>query len=174
MNTPLEIEYKFLIRFPDLSLLSTLPDYKKEDMRQMYLLLPDENGNRRIKLRIREVRNDQEVRYIKTFKKTITDLTRVEEEEEISKEEFEKLSRFINPDTFPLTKTRHSFSLNGFTYEVDIFPFWQDRAYLEIEVESEDITPPIPEFLSVIRDISHDKRFRNSALAGNIILEPIE
>ena len=174
MNKPLEIEYKYLIKYPDTDTLKDQPDYKKEVMCQMYLLLPDEKGNKTKKCRIRRVERDNEVRYIKTFKETIMDLTRIEIETEISEEEYNDLSKFINPDTFPINKERHSFSLLGFTYEIDIFPFWQDRAYLEVEVESEDIKPPIPDFIRVIKDVSFDKRYRNSALAANIILEPIE
>lgn len=174
MTAPLEIEYKYLIRFPDIDILKKQPSYKKEAMCQMYLLLPYENGQRNIRCRIRKVENGENTRYIKTFKETVTDLTRIETETEIDKEEYDKLTLFRNPDTFPIVKERHSFSLSGFVYEVDVFPFWQDRAYLEVEVSSEEITPPIPEFIDVIRDISHDKRFRNSALAANIILEPIE
>lgn len=174
MNKPLEIEYKYLIKYPDTDTLKAQPEYKKEILLQMYLLLPDEKGNRTKKCRIRRVERDNEVRYIKTFKETITDLTRIEIETEISEEEYNDLSKFINPDTFPINKERHSFSLSGFTYEIDIFPFWQDRAYLEVEVESEDIKPPIPDFIRVIKDVSFDKRYRNSALAANIILEPIE
>ena len=174
MNKPLEIEYKYLIRYPDISMLKTKPLYKCEELCQLYLQLPqgmDENGT---KCRIRSVKNGDKVSYIKTFKKSLTDMTRIEIESEISEEEFTALSKYIREGYAPISKHRHTFSLYGFIYEVDVFPFWEDRAYLEIEVDSEDTKPPIPDFIHIIKDVTTDKRYRNTALAQNIITEDID
>lgn len=173
MNKPLEIEYKFLIAFPDIALIQAQPEYKAEEMYQVYLELPkdmDENGTH---CRIRCVKSDFEKKYIKTFKESLSDMTRIEVETEISEEEFNSLLSFRRKGYNPIHKQRHSFKLYGFTYEIDIFPFWQDRAYLEIEVEAENIKPPIPEFINIIKDVTTDKRYRNTALAQNIITDEI-
>ncbi|MGN0452676.1 MAG: CYTH domain-containing protein [Ruminococcus sp.] len=171
-NEPLEIEYKFLIRFPDLERMSREHGYKAEELCQIYLALPVAEGGFQ-NCRIRRIKSDEGTRYIKTFKQDVTDMTRVEVEQEISEKEWQELSIFRNPTRFPLKKTRHSFKWQGFTYEVDIFPFWSDRAYLEVEVQSEDTKPPIPDFIEVIKDITKDKRYRNSALCQSVILEPL-
>lgn len=173
-NTPLEIEYKFLIRFPDVEILKKQPQYECRELTQMYLTLPDSFGEKKGRCRIRCVKDSEGVKYIKTFKKKITEMTRVEIESEISEEEFMQLSKYSNEGYSPISKIRHSFVLSGFTYEVDIFPFWNDRAYLEIEVESEDTKPPIPDFLTIIKDVTCDPRYRNSALAQKIFTEPID
>ncbi len=173
-NKPLEIEYKYLIRFPDLTALETQPEYKCCELLQMYLSLPENLSEGSTRCRIRSVRNSAGVKYIKTFKQKITEITRVEIESEISEEEFNLLSNYIAKGYSPIHKVRHSFKLFGFTYEVDIFPFWSDRAYLEIEVESEEVKPPIPDFITVIKDVTFDPRYRNSALAQKIITEPIK
>lgn len=173
MNKPLEIEYKFLIDFPDISTMEAQPEYKVEEMYQVYLELPsgmDENGTY---CRIRSVKNGQEEKFIKTFKESLSDMTRIEVESEISREEFNSLLAFRRQGYNPIRKHRHSFRLFGFTYEVDIFPFWQDRAYLEIEVEAENIKPPIPDFLKILKDVTADKRYRNTSLAQNIITDEI-
>lgn len=171
-NLPLEIEYKFLIKYPDTSILSAQPCYKKEEMCQLYLSIPDENGQY-TNCRIRKTVAGEKVRYIKTFKKPVSMMTRIEVESEISKEEFDSLSKFLKPGFSPIEKVRHSFSLHGFTYEVDVFPFWSDRAFMEVEVQSESITPPCPDFIRVIKDVTEDVRYRNSALAKEIITEDI-
>lgn len=173
MDKPLEIEYKYLIRYPHIKTLEAQPKYKVEAMCQMYLELPaasDENGKY---CRIRSIKCGNEIRYIKTFKESISDMTRIEVESEISEEEFKTLSKYIRQGYKPINKHRHSFELNGFTYEVDIFPFWQDRAYLEIEVDSEDVIPSIPNFIEVIKDVTSDRRYRNTSLAQQIINEDI-
>lgn len=100
-------------------------------------------------------------------------MTRIEIEDEISKEEYDSLSRYIREGYAPIKKTRHCFSAHGFVYEVDVFPFWDDRAYLEIEVDSESTNPPIPDFIQIIKDVTADKRYRNTALAQKIITEEI-
>ena len=172
MQQPLEIEYKFLIRYPDISILSTQPEYKCEKMLQLYLELPKaENGFD--KCRIRKVESKDDVRYIKTFKQSLSDMTRIEIESEISEDDFVALSRYLRKGYNPIEKYRHSFVCNGFTYEVDVFPFWNDRAYLEIEVDSENTKPPIPDFLHIIKDVTADKRYRNTSLAQQIITEDI-
>ena len=38
---------------------------------------------------------------------------------------------------------------------------------MEVELENEAQEFPIPEFVSVIREVTSDKRYRNSALAVN-------
>ena len=173
MNKPLEIEYKYLIRYPDTEVLRSQPNYRAEEMCQLYLELPSEHNGKGTHCRIRSIKSNDGIRYIKTFKESITDMTRIEIESEISEEEFTKLSEFIRQGYSPIYKVRHSFELFGYTYEVDIFPFWQDRAYLEIEVESEDIKPPVPDFLSVIKNVTSDYRYRNTSLAQCVITEDI-
>lgn len=173
MNKPLEIEYKFLIRYPDVSIFQNQPDYRCQKITQLYLELPqgmDENGTR---CRIRSITERGETKYTKTFKTSITDMTRIEIENEISEEEFSSLSKYIRKGYSPIKKVRHSFQLYGFTYEVDIFPFWNDRAYLEIEVDSENTRPPYPEFIEIIKDVTADKRYRNTSIAQRIITEKI-
>lgn len=165
---PLEIEYKYLIEYPDTVFLATLPRYEMQEILQIYTRLP--TGR---KCRIRKSVQNGTVKYEKTFKQDVTAKTRVEIEEEITKEEFDALSLLRISDRLPIEKVRHSFSLEGFVYEVDVFPFWNDRAFLEIEVESEDIEPPIPDFIHVIKDVTEDKRYRNSALSRQIIFEEI-
>ena len=61
----------------------------------------------------------------------------------------------------------------GFKYEVDVFPFWNDRAFLECEVESEDTEIPIPSCVMIIKEVSFDSRYKNSVLAQKITTEKL-
>ncbi len=142
-------------------------------MCQIYIELPegtDENGRY---CRIRSVKGKDGIKYIKTFKESISPMTRIEIESEISEEEFNALAKLRREGYSPILKHRHTFCLHGFTYEVDVFPFWSDRAYLEIEVNSEEIKPPVPDFIHIIKDVTADKRYRNTSLAQHVITEEI-
>ena len=167
-NEPLELEYKFLIEMPDLKVISAQPEFKEKHLTQLYLELPPALSEFGTRCRIRKTEEGGKVSFRKTFKKDISGLTRVEVEEEISESEYKELAKFLRKGTAPIEKTRLTFFYEGYTCEVDIFPFWQNRAFLEIEVESESVTPPIPPFIKIIKDVSTDRNFRNSALAYRI------
>lgn len=164
-NLPLEIEYKFLIEMPSVDILRNQPEFKELSLTQMYLSLPQGLSPYGRRCRIRKSVSDDKTTYFKTFKSDINHLKRIEIEEEISEEEYIELSSFILDSTSPVSKRRLTFSLYGYTYEVDIFPFWCDKAFLEIEVKSEDDLPPVPDFLKVIKDVTKDKTYRNSSIA---------
>lgn len=168
MNTlPLEIEYKYLIAYPDISKLQTMPEYRCEHLTQLYLSIPSENSVPQ-NCRIRKTVSDSGVVFTKTQKQDLGGITRIEIENEISEEEYLDLSRFIRDGYRPIEKSRHSFRYDGRICEVDVFPFWDDKAFLEIEVDSADIIPNTPDFLVIIRDVSTDRAFRNSSLARQL------
>lgn len=178
-NLPLEIEYKFLIEMPSAEKLKAMPDYREKKLCQMYLELPhgvDAFGSR---CRIRKTEENGKVSFVKTFKRDIVSdevsaaLTRVEIEDEISEDEYNTLSGFIRSGTAPVEKLRITFSFKGHTLEVDIFPFWDDKAFLEIEVQNQDIVPELPDFIKVIKDVSLDKAYRNSSIAQQIFLSSL-
>ena len=52
--------------------------------------------------------------------------------------------------------------------ELDVYPFWQDRAVLEIEVESETEAVTLPPCLTVIAEVTADKRYKNVNLAKSV------
>ena len=167
-NKPLEIEYKFLIEMPHLKILEAQPEFKAKKLCQMYLELPEGFSEFGTRCRIRKTESEGKVTFYKTFKKDVTGITRIEIEEEITEAEFNKLSQFLSKGTAPVEKTRYTFFYEGYTCEVDVFPFWQNKAFLEIEVENEKVTPPLPPFIKVIKDVSTDKMYRNSVLAQMI------
>ena len=49
--------------------------------------------------------------------------------------------------------------------------FWKTQAFLEVELLDESDEVRLPDFIEVIRDVSADDRYRNSALAKEIPAE---
>ena len=160
---PLEIERKFLIEYPDISELRKMPDYKVEHMAQTYLLQSEDF----VGGRLRRIEAESGVRYVYTYKVRLSDMTRREYEREIDEQEYRSLMERKNPLASSIIKDRHSFSYMGLTYELDVYSFWDDKATLEAEVDSESARIPIPPCVKLIKDVTDDRRYNNSKLAMN-------
>lgn len=157
---PLEIERKFLVAMPDLDALQRTHGAVGVEIEQTYLL--DEDGK---KSRIRKRGRDGHYLYFHTVKTNISDTKRIETETRITKEEYDTLMQYADPKRNTIQKTRYCFVHGGHYFELDVYPFWDDKAVMEIELLTEDEPFDIPPFITVIEDVTSDKRYRNSALA---------
>lgn len=164
MKDGLEIERKFLIKYPDKEVISLINGLRVTQIEQSYL-----NDNSRI----RKIVEEDKTSYIKTVKKYITDVKREEKEWEISEEEYLTALKDKKKGADTIFKTRYALPLFGLVYEIDIFPFWNDRAFMEVELEDENQQFPIPEFVEIIKEVTEDKRYTNSSLSRKIITEDI-
>ena len=157
---PMEIERKFLILYPDLNLLEKMQTCRKVFLSQTYLNTPDEG-----KFRVRQRGAGEQAVYIKTIKRKINEMKRIETEEKISEEEY---CRYISMKEYSLgtiSKYRYCIAWGSTYYELDVFPFWDKLALLEIELLSEEEEYTIPDFVTVLREVTMEKAFRNLALA---------
>lgn len=157
---PREIERRFLIRRPDDARLASLPACRSVEICQTYCRYPD---GRRFRLRRRGEGSD--VLYYHTEKTRLSDLTRIEIERRLTPEEYREELSCADPDRRPIRKTRTCLVWDGMYWELDRFPFWQKQAILEIELLREDQPFSLPPFVEVIREITGDKAYSNSALA---------
>ena len=64
-----------------------------------------------------------------------------------------------------IRKDRYCIALNSTYYELDVFPFFIDRATLEIELLTENQPYVLPDFVKVIREVSFEKEYKNKYLA---------
>lgn len=160
---PFEIERKFLIEYPDLKKLEKLENCKKVEIIQTYL--KSENGT---ELRIRQRGTNGNYSYTKTIKQQVSDIKRIEEETRLSKDEY--LTLLMNADTTKkqIRKTRYCLMLNNHYFEIDVYPFWKDKAILEIELRDENQKIHFPKFLKIIKEVTGDKNYYNHSLADNM------
>lgn len=165
-----EIERKYLIRYPDIDLLQSQPGCEKWEIVQIYLAETEPGLVRRI----RQVTLNGEVKYYKTFKRRLSDLTAEEDEGEISQFEYIKFTREGDAGRRPVSKARYRIPYEGRILEFDVYPFWDDRAILEIELDSEEEIPAIPDYVQIIRDVSSAPEYKNRMLAVKIPHESIE
>lgn len=160
---PTEIERKYLIRMPDTAALARMPDCRILSMEQTYLTA--EQGETH---RVRTVREGERMAYIETVKARVNALTAVEREGEISAERYAALLTLADPARHPIIKTRYCVPVGARVAEIDVYPFWQDRAILEIELADERETVLLPPFLQVIREVTADFRYKNVNLAKSV------
>lgn len=165
MSAPdnLEIEYKYLIRYPDIAVLESQPRSKKAEIVQNYLL--SENG---VTARVRSWTENGTTRFFKTEKKWISRMTAEEKETQISEEEYLVLLDKADPIRKPIAKTRYRIPFASHLLEIDIYPFWKKQAVLEVEISQEDEAVDIPSYLSVLRDVTGEREYKNHSLALSV------
>ena len=161
----LEIERKYLIRMPDRALLARLPSSRIE---QVYILTPE---GKRERIR-RRVFPDAAV-CTHTVKERLSDLTRIEREEEISEERYRELLLRADPSRQRIRKTRFIYEYAAQPFEIDVFPFWDDRALMELELRDENEELRFPPGIEIIREVSSEGRYTNAAIAREIPREEI-
>lgn len=157
---PFEIERKFLIEYPDISFLNSIKTSRKIPITQAYINTPVE-GNFRVRKR---GEGDRAV-YIKTVKTKISDIKRIEEENYITKQEYDNYLSKKEYITGIISKDRYCIVWNNFYYELDVYPFWDDKATIEIELLSENQPYSLPSFIYLIREVTFEKGYSNFALA---------
>ena len=157
-----EIERKYLIEYPDINWLEKYADSKSE-IAQTYL--KTDNG---LTSRVRKRTTDGATKYIFTEKKRISDLKCIENERVIGIDEYEELLKLADPERKTVEKTRYCLPYAGRVVEVDVYPFWSDRAIAEVEKEDELEEVTLPEFIKVIRDVTAEEAYKNYALAKEI------
>lgn len=157
---PLEIERKYLIGYPDIAALESLPNCEQVDIIQTYLV--SDNGD---EVRVRQRGKNGYYIYFRTTKKRIDGLQRIEIEKRLTQKEYLECLMYADTARTPVRKKRYCLSLDGRYYEIDVFPFWNDRAILEIELADIDEEVKIPDMFTVIREVTEDENYSNSSLA---------
>ena len=157
---PIEIERKFLIEMPELSLLENMEACRKVTIEQAYFQTKEDG-----KFRIRKRGSGEQAVYIKTVKKKLNEMSRIEIEEEIPREEYDRLLLEKNGMFGIIVKDRYCFVSGSQYFELDVFPFWTDRAVLELELLSEDQSFTLPDIVKPIKEVTNDKNYKNSVLS---------
>lgn len=157
---PIEIERKFLIEYPDLAWLGSLPNCRRVEIIQTYL--KSEDGD---EIRVRQRGADGHYLYFHTVKRKVDEGKRVEIERRVTKEEYLSLLKDADTGMRQIRKTRYCLTYENRYFEIDVYPFWQDRAIAEIELSEENEEIAFPEQIRVIKEVTHDASYKNAALA---------
>lgn len=157
MGNHLEIERKFLIEYPNFEKIGF---NRKIGITQTYLTRKDDN----IERRIRSWRENQHIKYYYTEKKFLTGFTREEVETEISKEEYIALKNEEDFSIPTVEKIRYTLDFNHLTFEIDVYPFSNEYAIMEVELESENQEYTIPKNIKIVKEVTGIREYGNISL----------
>lgn len=161
MSAHYEIERKYLVNMPELPLPC---EAKASSIEQSYLKTED-GSSERVRLR--------DGVYYHTRKVRISGIRAEEKEDVVGASEAEALLKRRDPACATIRKTRYVFDYRGQIFELDVFPFWKKQAMLEIELAGEDTPVDWPDFLTLIREVTDDPRYKNHALAQSVPQEEV-
>ena len=159
--TPYEARRRFLVEYPDTALLEDLPNCYREEIEQIYLHAPQSE-----EIRLRKRRSGEDCVYYITRTKTEGGHRRLESEGRLTEREYMQFLGNADPGMKPIQKTRWSIIWYGHYYEIDLYPFWKDRAVLEVLLRDEEEEVKIPDFLQVIREVTDDREYQIASLAS--------
>lgn len=165
---PFEIERKFLIYYPNIKELESMPNCTKVDIVQTYLKSTDD-----VERRIRARGIDGDYLYYLTEKRKISSMKRIEIERKLTKDEYLKLLMEADNKLHPIHKTRYCLSDNNQYFEIDVFEEWNNQAIMEIELCSEDEIIKIPEFIKIYKEVTDDESYKNYQMSREMPKELI-
>lgn len=158
---PLEIERKFLIEYPDLALLESLASCQRIEIIQTYLNAPAGD-----EVRVRQRGMNGNYIYFQTIKRKESEVKRVEIERRLSQAEYLRLLMDADTSKRQIRKTRYCLTYDNQYFEIDVYPFWKDKAIVEIELSDENTEIRFPEAFRIIKEVTDDPSYKNAALAA--------
>ena len=155
-----EIERKFLIAYPDIGKLESIHCCQKVEIIQTYL-----KSEKNEEIRVRQREANGHCVYFKTIKKSVSGIKRIEIENQVSKDEYLSLLQDADASKRPICKTRYCLTYENQCFEIDVYPFWNDKAIMEIELRDENDVIKFPSDIKIIKEVTDDPSYKNSALA---------
>lgn len=155
-----EIERKYIIKMPDLNLLSEMESYTVSEIEQIYLESP--TG---ITHRIRRRTYTDRAEYTETKKVRIDKSSAYEDERAITEAEYSSLCKKRAKDSTPLKKVRHTFRYSGQIFEVDIYPDWTCTCIMETELPSRDTVVDMPPFIQIVCEVTGKREYSNASMS---------
>ena len=163
---PFEIRRRLLIDKPDPSVLEAFPGCHRFEIEQVYLLAPPDE-----EIRVRMRRGANGVVYYLTRKKGPAGYRSLISEGRLSEREYQQFLGNADPSRQMICKTRYCLTWKQQYFEIDIYPFWDNRAVLEVSLREADDKITVPDFLHVQRDVSEDPCYEISYLAQKQVRE---
>ena len=158
---PYDIKRKFLVAYPDVNWLSSIPGIRKINIVQTYLKAPEGD-----EIRIRQRTVNGVDSYYQTVRQRKENGERIEIEKRLTKGEYKNLLLEADPEKRVIRKTRWSLNGHHHYFEIDLYPFWKNTAIMQTETADDKEDPVFPEEVKVLREVTPDKRYRNAALSS--------
>ena len=70
-----------------------------------------------------------------------------------------------DPSLHTIRKTRYCLSYNSTYFEIDIYPSWNNQAFVEVELQDINQVINFPDFIEVIREVTGEDTYSNYNIA---------
>ena len=156
----IEIERKFVIKKPCIERLLEEESLTSSKITQIYIA-----SEPSVTHRVRRREYADRTRYSETRKTRIDSMSAVEDEREISEEEFDVISENIKAGTRPVTKTRYTFNYGEHIIEIDVYPEWESTCIMEIELKDREEEIRLPDFIEIVREVTGIREYSNASMS---------
>ena len=154
--------HKYLIAQPTLKTLEDTYRAASIDMMQTYL----NRANPNVVRRVRQQKNGGDYLYFYTEKRT-TVSGQWETEKPISEKEYIRYLMEGDTSLHTVHKTKYRFVYRGCRFEIDVYPFSQDRAIMRAALPENISALDAPPEITVLREVTDDPAYKNRQLAKN-------
>ena len=159
---PYRSKRSFLVEYPDISWLESLPNCERVEISQCYL-----HSDPDTEVRVRKIGSEGWNTFYLTEKRIEGSRKRLVRRQRLTLREYENILGQADRTRCELTKTRYCLPYQGQCFELDILPNWDNQALLQIELVSTDVPVNIPPQIKVIREVTDDIAYHSKALAKN-------
>ena len=166
--TPSEIERKYLIEYPTKEIIDNLDYSSKTNIIQTYLKTMEDKVERRIRQRGTQ---ENGYSFYYTEKMPISNVERIEKEKKISMRQYVSYLSEADTNLHQISKTRYCFLYKNQYFEMDLYPYSDKYAIVEIELAHADDTVYLPDFLNIIKEVTNDNRYKNYNIAKTLKLD---
>lgn len=150
------IEKKYLIKMPDLEQLLKNKHCRKVHVKQHYLI--DETKKEKEKIVLRRENN-------KNFYYKVNKKDNVKYSNSITADQYINKLEDENKKFYNIYKDRYYYIYDSRCFKFDIFPFWDDKAILEIDILSEREQIKFPKFVEILEEVTEIEKYKNYYLA---------
>ena len=150
------IEKKYLIKMPDLEQLLKNKHCRKVHVKQHYLI--DETKKEKEKIVLRRENN-------KNFYYKVNKKDNVKYSNSITADQYINKLEDENKKFYNIYKDRYYYIYDSRCFKIDIFPFWDDKAILEIDILSEREQIKFPKFVEILEEVTEIEKYKNYYLA---------
>ena len=141
-------------------MLEKLPNCQRVEIIQTYL-----NAAAGEERRVRQRGQNGHYVYYETIKRPVSGMVRVEIERRLTKDEYLTRLMEADPTRRPIRKDRYCLADGNQYFEIDIYPFWRDRAIVEIELSEPNEEIRFPGILKLIREVTDEEEYKNAVIS---------
>ena len=150
------VEKKYLISMPDVDQLMKNKQCRKVHVKQHYVI--DETRQEKEKIVLRRENN-------KNFYYKVVKKNNVKYSNSITADKYINKLEDETKKFYHIYKDRYYYIFDSRCIKIDVFPFWKDKAILEVDILNDRENIKFPKFVNIIEDVTDNEAYKNYYLA---------